>query len=207
MKKVLLYEDNRDLAESIAFYLGLNDQYQLVAHFENPTDVLLDIKLHQPDILLMDIDMPKMNGIEATKVIRKNGIATPVLMLTVFEDDQNIIDAICSGANGYILKGNLDGLEAHMIDAQNGGAPLTGSIATRVLKLFAERKQPAEEHIDFLTEREKEVLQLLSKGHSYKMIASDLFLSIDTIRVHIRKIYQKLGVNSATEALNKVYVR
>ena len=207
MKKVLLYEDNNELAESISLYLEMNSGFLLLSRFQHPMDVLFQTAELQPDIVLMDIDMPMMDGISAVKSMRKAGLQTPVLMLTVFEDDQNIIDAICVGANGYILKKNLDLLETYIEEAYNGGAPLSGTVATRVLQLFANQNKKERNNSDMLTEREKEVLALLSKGYSYKMIAAELYLSIDTIRVHIKKIYQKLGVNSATEALNWLYTK
>ncbi|MBP6795090.1 MAG: response regulator transcription factor [Saprospiraceae bacterium] len=201
---IIIYEDNIHLGSSLRTLFDWNQEYKVLAVLTNPGSILTDLAVLKPDILLMDIDMPIMTGVEAIKLIRKNNIQIPVIMLTVFEDDENIIKAIQSGANGYLLKKNVDRIIPAIQDVLSGGAPMSGYVARRVLELFAQRKNSNDTNTDFdLTVREKEILDLLVKGYSYKMMAGELDIAIDTIRNHIKKIYRKLEVNSATEAVYK----
>lgn len=199
---ILIYEDNIHLGASLHTLFDWNQEYKVLAVQTNPGSILTDLAILKPDIILMDIDMPVMTGVEALKLIRKNNIQLPVIMLTVFEDDENIIEAIQSGANGYLLKKNVDRIIPAIQDVLSGGAPMSGYVARRVLELFAQRKNSNDTNTDFdLTVREKEILDLLVKGYSYKMMAGELDIAIDTVRNHIKKIYRKLEVNSATEAV------
>ena len=199
---ILIYEDNIHLGASLHTLFDWNQEYKVLAVQTNPGSILTDLAVLKPDIILMDIDMPVMTGVEALKLIRKNNIQLPVIMLTVFEDDENIIEAIQSGANGYLLKKNVDRIIPAIQDVLSGGAPMSGYLARRVLELFAQRKNANDTNTDFdLTVREKEILDLLVKGYSYKMMAGELDIAIDTVRNHIKKIYRKLEVNSATEAV------
>lgn len=199
---ILIYEDNIHLGASLHTLFDWNQEYKVLAVQTNPGSILTDLAILKPDIILMDIDMPVMTGVEALKLIRKNNIQLPVIMLTVFEDDENIIEAIQSGANGYLLKKNVDRIIPAIQDVLSGGAPMSGYVARRVLELFAQRKNANDTNTDFdLTVREKEILDLLVKGYSYKMMAGELDIAIDTVRNHIKKIYRKLEVNSATEAV------
>lgn len=199
---ILIYEDNIHLGASLHTLFDWNQEYKVLAVQTNPGSILTDLAVLKPDIILMDIDMPVMTGVEALKLIRKNNIQLPVIMLTVFEDDENIIEAIQSGANGYLLKKNVDRIIPAIQDVLSGGAPMSGYVARRVLELFAQRKNSNDTNTDFdLTVREKEILDLLVKGYSYKMMAGELDIAIDTVRNHIKKIYRKLEVNSATEAV------
>jgi DNA-binding NarL/FixJ family response regulator len=155
-----------------------------------------------PDVVLMDIDMPNLNGVEAVKIIRHKYPAMPVIMLTVFDDNENIFNAICAGASGYILKGNATvEIPDAVRNVLTGGAPMTGSVARKVL-LMVPGQQTEKERFD-LSLHEKKVLGLLVKGYSYKMIATELQVTVDAIRFHIKKIYDKLHVHSATEAVSK----
>jgi DNA-binding NarL/FixJ family response regulator len=151
----------------------------------------------------MDIDMPSVNGVEAVKKIRKISKTLPVIMLTVFDDNENIFNAICAGASGYILKRYAtEEIPAAIRNVLTGGAPMTGSVAKKVLQMVPQAKTDDEEKYD-LSKRETEILQFLVNGYSYKMIAGNLKVSIDTVRFHIKKIYDKLHVHSATEAVSK----
>jgi DNA-binding NarL/FixJ family response regulator len=151
----------------------------------------------------MDIDMPHMNGIEGVTEVRKIDTYVKILMLTVFEDNKNVFEAIKAGANGYLLKKNsFERLTTYIKDAHNGGAPMSATIATQVLKMFTFFSLPSS-NLYNLSEREKEVLQLLVEGNSYKMVAAEMRISIDTVRSHIRNIYDKLHVNSKSEAVAK----
>jgi DNA-binding NarL/FixJ family response regulator len=201
---IIIYEDNIHLGASLRTLFDWNQEYKVIAVQTNPGSILTDLTVFKPDIILMDIDMPVMTGVEALKLIRKNNIQVPVIMLTVFEDDENIIEAIQSGANGYLLKKNVDRIIPAIQDVLTGGAPMSGHVARRVLELFSRQKMGhANSHNFDLTTREKEILELLVKGYSYKMMASELNIAMDTIRNHVKKIYRKLEVNSATEAVYK----
>lgn len=202
--KVLLYEDNEPLRSSIKTLLQWNDGFELVAAMPDATGIMEDIRILHPDVILMDIDMPPSNGVESLKMLRKKYEDLPVIMLTVFEDNDNIINSICAGASGYLLKKDMEQLIPAIKDVLNGGAPMTSSVATKVLRLFP-RKPEKKVATENLTERESEILQWLVKGYSYKMIASELGINVETVRSHIKKIYKKLQVHSATEAVYKMY--
>jgi DNA-binding NarL/FixJ family response regulator len=203
--RVIVFDDNKNVRESVGVLLSTTENMQLVGAFESCKTMLQDIGITKPDVVLMDIDMPSMNGIEAVKQLRSVFPELPVLMLTGFEDDEKVFDSICAGANGYVLKNaNMESLIQYIHEAYNGGAPMTPVIARKVLNQFA-RVQPSQSPgEDYnLSSREKDVLQLLVKGRSYKMIADDLHVSYETVHSHIRKIYQKLQVNSVGEAVSK----
>jgi DNA-binding NarL/FixJ family response regulator len=161
-----------------------------------------DIKIFKPDVIIMDIDMPPSNGVEALKLLRKQYDTLPVIMLTVFEDNDNIINAICAGASGYLLKKDIEQLMPAIKDVLQGGAPMTSSVARKVLQLFP-GKQEKKVNTESLTQRESEILNWLVKGYSYKMIATETNLNVETVRSHLKKIYRKLQVRSATEAVYK----
>lgn len=199
---ILLYEDNQLLSDSIQSMLRLNNNLKLLGAYENPIDVNSHLEKENPDLLLMDIDMPGMNGIEAVERVRKTGKNIPILMLTVFDDNQHVFDAICAGASGYLLKKHISTKLFSAIDeVLEGGAPMSPSIARMVLNSM--QLKPTAENSYQLTPKEKEVLTSLSKGNSYKMIAAEHEISLDTVRSHIRKIYEKLHVHSQTEAVSK----
>lgn len=199
---IVLYEDNPQLSDSIQSMLKLNNRIELKGAFENPKGIRDHLKQFSPALLIMDIDMPGMNGIEAVTEVRKINKDIPILMLTVFDDNQHVFDAICAGASGYLLKKHISTKLFSAIDeALEGGAPMSPSIARMVLASMQQKtivENPYE-----LTPKEKEVLTSLSKGNSYKMIAAEHEISLDTVRSHIRKIYEKLHVHSQTEAVSK----
>ena len=204
---ILLYEDNDALRESIASMLFLSERYRVSGSFSNVLSVEEQVKSFQPDAVLMDIDMPGMTGIEAVKKIRATGSAVPVIMLTVFDDNRNVFDAICAGASGYLLKKHIS---AKLFDALDevlaGGAPMSPSIARMVIASMQPRQAgagPAILNPYQLTPREKDVLSSLSRGNSYKLIAAEYEISVDTVRTHLKKIYEKLQVHSQTEAVSK----
>lgn len=199
---LLLFEDNQLLRESISGMLALKDELHLVGAYENVLTVKEKVKEHKPDLILMDIDMPGMSGIEAVKEVRLLDNQVPIIMLTVFDDNTHVFDALRAGASGYLLKKHIS---TKLFDAINevleGGAPMSPSIARMVLASM--HQKPSIENPYQLTLREKETLTSLSKGNSYKLIASEFEISIDTVRTHIKKIYEKLHVHSQTEAVSK----
>ncbi len=201
--QVLLYDDNNNLRQSITTMLEWNNDYHLVADLPDAAHVVADIKALKPDVVLMDIDLPDINGVEAVKLIRSVYETLPVIMFTVFEDDENIFNAICAGANGYLLKRNFDQIPAAIKDVLEGGAPMTSSVAKRVLSFIPKTKTEKAEDMDILSKREVEILSYVAKGYSYKMIGDALFISTETVRTHIKRIYKKLQVNSATGAVHR----
>ncbi len=199
---ILLYEDNQLLSESIQSMLRLNSNLNLLGAYENPMQVNSHLKSKNPDLLLMDIDMPGMTGIEAVAQVRAVNKDIPILMLTVFDDNQHVFDAICAGASGYLLKKHISSkLFSAIEEVMEGGAPMSPSIARMVLASMQQRTMP--ENPYQLTPKEKEVLTSLSKGNSYKLIGAEFDISLDTVRSHIRRIYEKLHVHSQTEAVSK----
>jgi DNA-binding NarL/FixJ family response regulator len=202
--KVTLFDDNDSLRDSISMLMEDTEDLNLVSSYSHCRDVIKNIQQAQPDVVIMDIDMPGMNGIEGVKLIRKNFPSVHILMQTVFEDDEKVFAAIKAGADGYILKNaeSNDLLEA-IREVYTGGAPMTPSIARKVLQHFhADPTVLVKEEYN-LSNREKEVLALLVQGNSYKMIADKLFITYATVRAHMTKIYEKLHVSSMTEAVAK----
>lgn len=205
MIKVLLYEDNPQLREGLAMLINGTDGFEVTAAFKNCNNVVEEVMGYNPDVILMDIDMPGVNGLDGLRKIREVNDEVKILMLTVFDDNKNIFQAISSGANGYILKKTPPArLLEYITEAQTGGAPMTASVATQVLKMFSSMNNEKGEDYN-LSDREKQVLQFLVDGYSYKMIASEMFIAIDTVRSHIKKIYEKLHVNSKSEAVAKAF--
>ena len=205
MTKLLIYEDNPQLREGLTMLINGSDGFEVLSAFKNCNNVEDEVRAFKPDVILMDIDMPGTNGIEGLKRIREIDTDVKILMLTVFDDNKNVFDAISNGANGYVLKKTPPArLLEYIQEAQTGGAPMTSSIATQVLRMFSSLNNEKGEDYD-LSEREKQVLQLLVNGYSYKMIASEMFIAIDTVRSHIKKIYEKLHVNSKSEAFAKAF--
>lgn len=201
--KVLIYEDNESLRKSIQTLLLWNNEFDVVAAMPNANSVVEDIMLLKPDIIFMDIDMPGCSGVEAVTKIRAAGNSVAVVMFTVFDDEENIFNAICAGANGYLLKKNFDQIPAAIKDVMEGGAPMTSSVAKKVLSFVPLSQNLKDPQVESLSIREKELLEYIVKGFSYKMVAIQLGIATETVRSHIKKIYKKLQVNSATEAVYK----
>jgi DNA-binding NarL/FixJ family response regulator len=199
---ILIYDDNEALRISMEALITDHEDLNLLAAKPSAKKVIEDIREFEPDVILMDIDMPEINGVEAVKLIRKVNEHIPVIMLTVFDDNENIFNAICAGASGYILKRYAtEEIPSAIRDVMSGGAPMTGSVARKVLQMVPVAKNEERENYD-LSKRETELLQLLVNGFSYKMIGFEMNISIDTVRSHIKKIYDKLHVHSATEAVS-----
>src|SRR6185436_8248867 len=202
--KVTIFEDSKHLRESLYYLISGTEGFMCTGAFADGNDLMFQLRRSLPGVVLMDIEMPGMNGIDAVKLIKQNFPSVQVLMQTVFHDDENIFNAICSGASGYILKTTSPaGYMEAIKDVYNGGSPMTGSIARRVLELFQKNITPAGNHNYQLTPKEKEILQQLVRGKSFKMIADALGSTYETVRTHMKNIYAKLHVNSNTEAVSK----
>ncbi|MEX2514193.1 MAG: response regulator transcription factor [Cyclobacteriaceae bacterium] len=205
MVKVLIYEDNPQLREGLTMLIDGTEGFQVMGAFKNCNNITYEVGAYKPNVILMDIDMPGINGLEGLKIVRKQNTEVSILMLTVFDDNKNIFEALQNGANGYILKKTPPAkLLEYLLEASTGGAPMTATVAAQVLKMFSLINIPANNDYH-LSGREKQVLQFLVKGYSYKMIAAEMFIAMDTVRSHIKKIYEKLHVNSKSEAVAKAF--
>lgn len=198
--RIMLFEDNSALRLSMKMLLNGVEGYEVVGDYGDCTNARQAVEKLQPDIVIMDIDMPRVDGIEGLRRIKECRPETVVVMHTVFEDDKKLFDCLCAGANGYLLKNSsfaqlLKALE----EVQQGGAPMSPAVAAKVLRSF--QAPPSTKNKYALTKRELELLQYLVKGYSYKMIAADLFISLATVQTHVRNIYTKLHVNCGREAV------
>jgi DNA-binding NarL/FixJ family response regulator len=202
--KVAVFDDNKTRRNGLQLLIDATEEMKCVGAFEDCSDVIRNIDAANPDVVLMDIDMPNVNGIEGVKLIRENNSDIKILMQTVFEEDEKIFASICAGADGYILKkASPAKLIESIIDVMQGGAPMTPTIARQVLKLFGQQNSKNKKNSFNLTERELEILSLLVQGLSYKMIAEQCHISYPTVNTHIKHIYEKLQVHSVVEAVTK----
>ena len=202
--KVTIFEDNNSLRQSLYQLINGSDGFKCAGAFEDCLDLFKNIEDTKPDVVLMDIEMPGINGIEAVSMLREKYPSLKILMQTIFEDNEKIFNSILAGASGYILKNTSPSRFLDFIkETFEGGAPMSPTVATKVLKIIAERSPSAKLNTFNLSEREKEILSCLVKGMSYKLIADACFISIDTVRGHIRNIYEKLHVHSKGEAVAK----
>ncbi len=201
---IVVFDDNKPRRELLQLLINSTEGMECKGAFEDCRDVLKHLVDIMPDVVLMDIDMPHVNGIEGLKIIRKQFPQMRVLMQTVFEDEEKIFDAICAGADGYVLKKTApDKLLDAIRDVQAGGAPMTPIVAKQVLQLLNNKHHKTLKNSFDLTSREQEILKLLVQGLSYKMIAAQCNISYPTVNSHISHIYEKLHVSSAVEAVTK----
>lgn len=199
---IVIFEDNARLRESLTILLDGVEGYTVAGGYDNCAQAAAVVHRHRPDIVIMDISMPEVDGIEGLRIIKEKYPETYIIIHTVLEDEDRLFQCLCGGANGYILKNTSF---VHLLEAidnvLHGGAPLSPAIAKKVLQSFQQSGQGRLQY--HLTEREKEVLKQLIKGFSYKMIAGNCHISVDTVRGHIRNIYSKLHVNCGREAVAK----
>lgn len=201
---VAIVEDIKDIREGLKLLIDSSDGFTCAEVYVNAEDAVKELPHSQPDVVLMDINLPGIDGIEAIRQIKDKCPATLFIMSTVYEDDENIFESLKAGASGYLLKKTAPSkiLDA-ITEVVNGGSPMSTQIARKVIASF-QRKNTIDE-VDILTPKEKEILKALAKGLRYKEIANEMNIGIETVRTHARKIYEKLQVQSRTEALNKVY--
>lgn len=205
MIKISVFEDSPGRQEAIKLLLEEQPDMQLLEIYENCESLVENLGQLIPDVVLMDIDMPVVNGIEGVKVIREHFPNVVIIMQTVFEDENSIFEAIQAGAHGYILKTARPAKLVEAIrDSLEGGAPMTPVIARKVLENFKKQQFQTDTEYSQLTAKENEILAALENGLSYKMIAADRNISWHTVNSHVKKIYEKLHVHSAAEAVNKM---
>jgi DNA-binding NarL/FixJ family response regulator len=204
--KVAIVEDTDIIRDSLSMLVRGSEGFTLVAVYGNAEDALAELPVLSPDVVLMDIGLPGITGIECVRQLKPGNPQIQFLMCTIFEDDENIFEALKAGATGYILKKTppVKILES-LTELYNGGSPMSGQIARRVIEVM--QKPKVKDEVALLSTREREILELLAKGFRYKEISDKLFISTATVRTHIHNIYEKLQVQSRTDALNKVFPR
>ena len=205
--RVAIFEDNTLVREGMQAILNGTPGYSCCSAYADANHVEQKIRSSTPDVVMMDIEMPGLTGIEATYIIHEHFPGTKVLIQTVFNDSDKIFNALCAGASGYILKNEPPSKQIEAIhEVFNGGAPMSPSIAKKVMQFFLQKNVilVSPETIDYqLSEREKEILSLMAHGHNYRSIADKAFISYETVRTHVKKIYRKLHVASRAEAILK----
>lgn len=209
---VCIVDDNRELRNALEEIVAMNETYKCIGTMGSAEEAVLQIPLLRPDVVLMDINLGTVeNGIDVVKVLKPRMPNTNFMMCTVYEEDEKIFEALSAGASGYILKKTdpsklLDAIK----ELYQGGAPMSSQIARKVVAAFQQKQAASNndaEKLELLSAREKEILEHLSKGLMYKEIASQLFLSPETVRKHVYHIYEKLHVSNRVAAVNKFYGR
>lgn len=207
MIAVSIVEDMKDIRESLQRMIGSAEGFLCLSTYSNAEDALKELPQINPDMVLMDINLPGMNGIECIKKVKAVCPQIQFMMFTIYEDSEQVFDALAAGASGYLLKKTpkekiLEALQ----ELHEGGSPMSAHIARKVVGYFQKEKEPRDATAQ-LSQREKEVLELLAKGFLYKEIGDKLNISTGTVRQHIHKIYEKLHVQNRTEAVNKFFGR
>ena len=201
--KTAVVEDMRDIREGLTTLINFTDGFDCTGSYRSMEEAIPRISARVPDVLLSDIGLPGMDGIEGVKILKDRFPDMTVLMLTVYDDDERIFDALCAGASGYLLKRTPPAqLMENIREAVSGGAPMSPEVASRVIKLFRDIRPPARVEYD-LTPHETRLLKLLVEGHNYTTAAEELGVSFNTIKFHMRHIYEKLQVHSKSEAVAK----
>lgn len=201
--KTAVVEDLRNIREGLTTLINFTDGFQCSGSYRSMEEAIPRIKGNIPDVLLSDIGLPGMSGIEGIRILKEQYPGLTILMLTVYDDDERIFDALCAGASGYLLKRTSPSkILENIKEAADGGAPMSPEVASRVIKLFREVRPP--ERVDYdLTPHETRLLKLLVEGHNYTTASEELGVSYNTIKFHMRHIYEKLQVHSKSEAVAK----
>lgn len=203
MITVSIYEDKDELRSLLELLIGSATDFSVVGAYSNGQGVTEQVKRDQPDVVLMDIDMPGRSGIDCVSRVKEISVDIRVLMHTVFDDDERLFACLSNGADGYLLKKDTS---THLLNALRevveGGGPMSPDIARRVLKTFLYAPQSKQQKYG-ITEREQQILQLLTRGYTYRMIGIQCVISVETVRRHLKNIYHKLHVQCGTEAVAK----
>jgi DNA-binding NarL/FixJ family response regulator len=200
-----IVEDLDEVRDGLKNFISLSSDFKVLDTFKTAEEALHDIPKLQPDIVIMDINLPGMNGIECIRQVKDKSPKTQFMMFTVYENDEKVFEALKAGASGYLLKNTgLVQLIESLKELYNGGSPMSANIARKLVTVFRE-KEKTTGPVETLSPRENEILQLLTKGLLYKEIASQLSISVATVRQHIHHIYEKLHVQNRTEAINKAF--
>ncbi len=203
---IVIVEDLDEVRDGLKGFIGLSHDFTVVGAYKTAEEALNHIPRLKPDIVIMDINLPGMNGIDCIRQVKNKTPDTQFMMFTVYENDEKVFEALKAGASGYLLKNTgLVQLIESLKELYNGGSPMSANIARKLVTVF--RDQNNTENIETLSQRENQVLQLLSKGLLYKEISDQLHISTSTVRQHIHKIYEKLHVQNRTEAINKAFGR
>jgi DNA-binding NarL/FixJ family response regulator len=205
--KIIIVEDDNQIRKSLVEFLSEYEEIQVIADFGDAESLINKvIDLPAFDIAIMDLGLPGMSGVECISKLKIQYPNVLFLVFSVYDNEDKVFDALCAGATGYILKSSsVDRIVDALVDIYHGGAPMSAGIARKVVQSF-QQKAPVQNQYN-LSARENEILALLSKGFRYKEIGAQLFISTETVRTHVRNIYEKLQVQSRTEALNKFYGR
>jgi len=202
---LVIVEDLDEVRDGLKNFISLSQDFKVLDTFKTAEEALYDLPRLEPDIVIMDINLPGMNGIECIRQVKDQTPGTQFMMFTVYENDEKVFEALKAGASGYLLKNTgLVQLIESLKELYNGGSPMSANIARKLVTLFREQ-QKVTEPVEALSTRENEILQLLSKGLLYKEIADQLSISVSTVRQHIHHIYEKLHVQNRTEAINKAF--
>ncbi len=207
---IAIVEDNHDIRNALEQIIEIADGYSLAGSYNSGEDALIKIPQIKPEVVLIDINLGGINGIEVVKLLKKNMTEVLFMMCTIYEEDEKIFEALSAGASGYILKKTApDKLLTAIKELQDGGSPMSSQIARKVVTHFqnSSNKSMVNDSLDLLSSREKEILEMLSKGLLYKEIAEKVFISPQTVRKHVYHIYEKLHVSNRIEAVNAFYGR
>jgi DNA-binding NarL/FixJ family response regulator len=197
-KRVMIVEDDREIRDSFTLIVNSSQKFMVVSSYSNCEEAISNLNRDKPEIVLMDIELPGLNGIQGTKALKDKGSQTDIIMVSVYEDSELVFEALKAGASGYITKSaNYMELLSALDEIVKGGAPMSSRIARMVIDNFHVNPNSP------LTKRETEILQLISEGKTYTQISEELFISKETAKTHIKNIYSKLQVNSKSEAIAK----
>lgn len=200
-----IVEDLDEVRDGLKNFLALNKEFTVLDTFKTAEDALIYIPDLKPDIVIMDISLPGMNGIECIRQVKEKSPSSQFMMFTVYENDEKVFEALKAGASGYLLKNTgLLQLVESLMELYHGGSPMSSNIARKLVTLFREQQKDTK-LVEELSSREYDILQLLAKGLLYKEIAEQLVISVSTVRQHIHHIYEKLHVQNRTEAINKAF--
>ncbi len=205
--RIAIFEDNKLIRDALQAIFSGTPGFHCTGTFSSCQNLINDLEYARPEVVMMDIEMPGMNGIDATAIITQRFPDMKVLIQTVFNDSDKIFKAICAGASGYILKTDPPGKQLEALrEVYEGGAPMSSSIAKKVMQFFTQKNVilvAPDNTTTELSEREKEILSFILEGHNYKAIAEKAFISYETVRTHVKHIYRKLHVASRAEAIMK----